>query len=278
MKFSVFTVITAELNLEELLAKLKQFGYEGIELRVHTNSENDPDFWTKNKSTLKLDTIIEDAEGIKKLCSKYGIEICGLSTYLKLNQVKEIEDVLKAAVLMGCPRIRVWQPAYKGDTNYNELYNETVKNLKVLEPLVKKYNVKINIETHHGTIAPSASLAHKIVSNFDSRYIGVIYDAGNMIHEGYEKHKMGLELLGDYLDHVHIKNANWTLNETKEDGCNLWKCEWSTLRKGQVCFQEQIASLKSINYDGYLSFEDFSTEFDVCEKLKNNIEYLRSII
>jgi len=53
------------------------------------------------------------------------------------------------------------------------------------------------------------------VSDFDLRYIGIIYDLGNMVHEGYENYKLGLELLGDYLSYVHVKNAVWNRITTR---------------------------------------------------------------
>ncbi|GIX08239.1 MAG: hypothetical protein KatS3mg115_2642 [Candidatus Poribacteria bacterium] len=44
---------------------------------------------------------------------------------------------------------------------------------------------------------------------FRPEQVGVIHDAGNMVHEGFENYQMGCELLGPYLAHVHVKNAAW---------------------------------------------------------------------
>ncbi|MNH42928.1 hypothetical protein D3C79_1047240 [compost metagenome] len=63
---------------------------------------------------------------------------------------------------------------------------------------------------HFGNIAPSASLARQLVDGFDAKHIGVIYDPGNMVYEGFEQYKLGLEVLGEYLGHVHVKNAIWS--------------------------------------------------------------------
>ena len=69
--------------------------------------------------------------------------------------------------------------------------------------------MEANIETHFGNIAASASLAHRLVSQFDPQFIGVVYDPGNMVYEGYECWRTGFELLGPYLHEVHAKNATW---------------------------------------------------------------------
>lgn len=57
---------------------------------------------------------------------------------------------------------------------------------RVVEKLAKKHGVKANVEIHMRTICPSAGLTYRFVSNFDPEYVGVIYNPGNMIHEGFE--------------------------------------------------------------------------------------------
>lgn len=286
MKFSVFTVGTPDYTLEETVIKLKEYGYDGVEWRVTKALKGEPEvlppkgqwYWGYNKSTVDIDSIVEDAENIKAICQKHGIEICALATYLQPGEKEKVEDVLKAAVIMGCPKIRVNVPGYKGDVNYNVLFDKAVKEYKDLEALAKKYNVKINFEIHHGTIVSSASAAYRFASNFDSKYIGVIHDAGNMVHEGFEQYKMGLEILGDYLDHVHIKNTRWDVKEVKEDGQHVWEAQWAPLKNGQAKLAVLLDALKSAGYDSYLSFEDFSNDETTDEKLKNNIEYIKGLL
>jgi sugar phosphate isomerase/epimerase len=225
-----------------------------------------------------VDNVLEKAEEIKNLCDQYGLEIAALATYLQCGEVGKIDQVLQAASVMACPRIRVNVPVYDGSENYNDVFAKTVSEIRVLEKLAKKYNVKINFEIHHKRIIPSVSAAYRLVSDFDSRYIGVIHDAGNMVHEGYEQYKMGLEILGTYLDHVHIKNARWINEDMPAESDYRWKAEWCPLKKGQVNFKVLLDALKAVGYDGYLSFEDFSNEVSTDEKLEGNIAFIKSIL
>lgn len=280
MKYSVFTVGTPNYTIEETVKKLKQYGYDAVEWRVADSLKEEPKelppregwYWSYNKSTVDVDSIVEKAPYIKEICEREEIEICALATYLPPWETEKIENVLKAAVIMNCPKIRTGMPGYNKNTNYNELFDKTIKAYKELEKLAKKYGVKINAEIHHGTLIPSASAAYRLVSNFDSKFIGVIYDPGNMVHEGFEQYKMGLELLGDYLDHVHLKNAAWEFNN------GTWSCKWSPIKKGQVNMSELLTALKSIGYEGFLSFEDFSNEETTEEKLEGNIEYIKGLV
>lgn len=286
MKLGVFTVGTPEYSIEETVDLLGNIGYDGVEWRVkNPPPESKPEdysferrYWSFNKSTLDIDKIYEQAPYIKDLCRSKNIEICSLTTYLEVKDIAKIEEVLKAAAVMGCRQIRVNAPQYAKDRNYNELFAETQKYIENIEALCVKYKVKVNFEIHMGNIIPSASAAYRLVSPFNPQYIGIIHDAGNMVHEGFENYRLGIELLGDYLSHVHIKNACWKLKSTNAEGVENWGPEWAPLKKGYADLAQLIGELKKSGYNGYLSVEDFSNASDTVEKLRDNLEFLKKLL
>jgi sugar phosphate isomerase/epimerase len=71
-----------------------------------------------------------------------------------------------------------------------------------------------------------------------------------MIVEGHEAPSLAVELLGDHLAHVHIKNVSW-LREGDH-----WHYEWEDLETGMVRWKNVIDVLKASGYDGYLSNEN----------------------
>ena len=275
MKYSFFTVGAQEYGLEEILNKLKQYGYDGVEWRVKALDISSLDGY--GEGAIDLNFIEENAIKIKQLCEKKGMEIIALATYLRPDQKPEIEKVLRAARLMNCRQIRIGTPLYQGDIPYPQLFGKTVRDIEALIPAAKENGVRINVEIHFGKLIPSCSAAYRLVSNFDPSLIGVIHDAGNMVMEGYENWQMGLELLGPYLAHVHVKNYKWFIKQTLDDGTFVWQSEPESLKKGQANFREILKALKHVDYDGYLSFEDFSPKETAEEKLKNNIIYLKNI-
>ncbi|MFQ6095715.1 MAG: sugar phosphate isomerase/epimerase family protein [Candidatus Bathyarchaeia archaeon] len=276
-KYSVFTVMTPDLSLEEVAAALKSMGYDGVEWRVTVLPKKIEkiDFWRGNKATVDASRLIEEAPRVRRLSHENGLAILALGTYLSAENRAEIEDAMKAARIMGCSQIRVQVPRYDGSKHYNDLLQETVKRFSDVEKLAKKYEVKANIEIHHRTICPSASSAYRIVSNFDPDHIGVIYDPGNMICEGYESWQMGLQILGPYLAHVHVKNAKWE-SSTEKSKSGRWLPVWCGLSEGLVDWSEVLSALQKVGYDGWLSFEDFS-EGDSLTKLKKNLEYMKDL-
>ncbi len=285
MKFGVFTVSTPEYDIRETVKMLKELGYDGVEWRVANplpdkkpeNYSFEGRYWSYNRSTVDVSKIDESAPEIKGICDEYGIETCSLTTYLSSWNLTDIERTLKAAVIMGCKNIRAVVPGYNESESYIGLFDKTVVQTREVEKLAAKYGVRVNFEIHMGNIIPSASAAYRFASNFDPKHIGIIYDPGNMVYEGFENYRMGIELLGEYLTHVHVKNGVWNLIETTDDGVEIWKPGWAPFKKGHADIKKLLQVLKDVNYQGYVSVEDFSNEEDTYSKLKNNIDYLRKI-
>ena len=59
-----------------------------------------------------------------------------------------------------------------------------------------------------------------------------------MIIEGREDWRLGLEVIGDYLAHVHVKNTAWY----RERG---WAWRWEALDAGMVDWEEMIRILSA---------------------------------
>jgi sugar phosphate isomerase/epimerase len=89
-----------------------------------------------------------------------------------------------------------------------------------------------------------------------------------MIHEGYENFRLGLELLGPYLAHVHVKNTGWKPESRRENGTREWSSYWEPVSGGIVDWKQVLADLAAVGYDGYLGLEDFSGTFGSRELLK----------
>lgn len=267
--------------MEETAKTLSSEGYEGIELRVRDLPEkikNDAySFWGNVKNDIGVKNLAEKSKEIRGICDKYKLEICALGTYLNCDEFDLIEEVCKSLPELGCSKLRVGVPLYNRMENYNNLYNKTIKDYKKVEKIMKKSKAKALLETHMGTIIPSASLAYRVASNFDPKYVGIIYDPGNMVTEGNENYKMGLELLGEYLSHVHMKNAVWTVKETKPDGKKVWQTKVCPLNEGSADLNQFADDLRSVGYNGWLSLEDFS-DVKTIEKIRNGIRYIKSIL
>jgi sugar phosphate isomerase/epimerase len=275
MKVGVFTVGLPDLTPEEAVRELKDAGYDGVEWRVTRVHEcvrsEEPSFWGNNLCT--LEPTQEDAGRARTLSEGAGLAVAGLGTYIEVGDLEATGEAMRFAQTAGAERIRVG--VGKTDNgSYSEMFDAARSFLTGVEALSGEHQVKAVVEIHHGTICASASLAHRQVSGFDPERIGVIFDPGNMVHEGFEDYRIGLELLGPHLAHVHLKNAAF---DRPEDG-GVWKPRWSPLEDGVVDFEELFAALGGIGYEGWLVVEDFSGARPSREVLRHNLKVIKDLI
>lgn len=282
MKFSVFTVMLPELTLEQAIETLKAAGYEGAEWRVTVidpvKSEEPPSFWGNNLCTVDLNSSPEALRLLKRKTDDAGLQVPNLAAYLQCGDLDNTEKAMNIARLLGAPSVRVGVPFYNRKQSYAELYGKARSYLQHVQELSRSYGVKGVIEIHMNNIASSASLAHRLVDGLNPEHIGVIYDPGNMVFEGFEQYRMGLELLGPYVAHVHVKNAWWVRSAEAIGEGTAWRAEPCPVQEGIANWRQVIDDLKAVGYDGWLSFEDFSNSAATEELLRRNIDYIRSLL
>jgi sugar phosphate isomerase/epimerase len=191
-----------------------------------------------------------------------------------VGDVAAAEEAMRLAQIAGSPQLRVGVAKPSAGQTYAELFAASQTFLAQVETLARRYHIKALIEIHHQTICPSAALTQRLVSNFDPDCIGVIHDAGNMVYEGFEDYRLGLELLGPYLAHVHLKNAAFT---QPQDG-GVWRPCWTPLEDGLVDFRQLLLALKAVGYDGWLVFEDFSQARPSHEALRYNLTFIKNLL
>lgn len=239
MKYSVFSGVLPELDAEQAAEAVRRNGYDGIEWRVN------------GEYHFKEAEIDRVAPRIKAISEAAGLEVCGLTTYVRLDQEDSIKRLADAANIIGCPRFRLFSALYDPKRGYRAIYDDTVEKLKRVEALLKGRGVKALLEIHFGTIVCSPSLAYDVVRHCDPAVIGVIHDPANTIIEGGMNPRMGLDIVKDYVDLVHVKNVRW---ERTADG--TWRWRFDELADGALDWRETVSALKDAGYDGYFSFEN----------------------
>jgi sugar phosphate isomerase/epimerase len=164
-----------------------------------------------------------------------------------------------------------------GDDTYPALFAKARADLEWAAARAAEHDVKILIELHHRTIVSSASAAVRLVDGLDPAHVGVIHDVGNLVIEGHEDFRAGLEMLGEHLAHVHVKNVAWLKDGTRPDGSVAWRADWSPFRLGQADLTAYFRALSAVGYDGWVTAEDFSVDLPLAERTRDNLSYLRSL-
>jgi sugar phosphate isomerase/epimerase len=280
MKLGVFTVSMPDYEPIETLEKLKELGYDGAEWRVTEDpgDKSNPTFWGGNRTTLTAEELLEKADELKAKAAELGLEIPSLGTYISMHDQDRIEISMKACAAVGAKNLRIGSGGYDPEAG---TYPEQIKNAKKLYAGIadkaKEIGVRAVIETHMGQLAPSVTKAMRILEDLDPAHVGIMWDPGNQVLEGREVYRMAIEEAGDYLAEVHAKNLRWEKGDF-EDGRQKWKCNSCPLREGGADWVEVINVLKNAGYDGWIFFEDFSTEVPLDQRLKENHDWFRELI
>ncbi|MBV9786720.1 MAG: TIM barrel protein, partial [Chloroflexi bacterium] len=212
MKYAVFTVGLPELTPEQAVTTLRDLGYDGVEWRVTDQApagDGVPGFWAGNRCTWPLSSLLADAPRIAALTAQAGLDMPSVGTYVTCEDPVAVEQAMQGVAKLGASQLRVNVPKYDGDESYRQARDRAQSQYREVAALAQQYGLRALIELHHGSLLPSASAAAAFLAPFDPRYVGAIHDAGNMVYEGYEQYRLGLEVLGPYLAHVHLKNADW---------------------------------------------------------------------
>ena len=276
MRFAVFTVSLPEWTPEEAVRNLAEFGYDGVEWRITDDPPRaTPGFWQGNRCTFPLGSFVEDAPRIRALTEAAGLAIPAIASYAQAGDPENVERVLRGAAALGTPMARIQVPRYDGRASYVALWERARRDYREVERLARAHRVKALLEIHHGTIVPSASAARRFLDGLDPEWVGAIYDPGNMVWEGHEQYRLGLETLGPYLAHVHAKNSAWRQSGQRADGSLAWQAEWAPLDEGIVDLGDLFTALRQVGYDDWVSVEDFSTERPLAERVRENLRSLR---
>jgi sugar phosphate isomerase/epimerase len=278
VRFSIFTASTPDWTPDEVVRQLAGQGWDGVEWRiVDQDHASPPGFWKGNRATWPLTGLEALLPEIAALTRGAGLEYSGIGGYARSFEHDDVARLLAATATLGAGRVRVTMPLLAGG-RYPDLFDTTRKDLEWATGLAARHGVSILVELHHETIVSSASAAMRLLDGLDPRHIGVIHDLGNLVIEGHEDHRAAFELLGPYLQHVHVKNVAWQPVATAADGTVTWAHDWAPLRTGQAHVGRYLAALVAHGYDGWVTVEDFSTAVPLEQRTADNLEYLRSLL
>jgi sugar phosphate isomerase/epimerase len=239
MRYSVFSGVLPELAAEEVCARLARQGYDGVEWRVDGEYH-----W-------RAATIDRDAPQMSELCAAHGLEVAGLTTYVRPDEEDAVRRLIAACQTLGCPRFRIFSAMYDPAVGYFPLRDQTRQKLERLARMLEGSGVKALLEIHFGTIFSSPALAYELLRGMDPATIGVILDPANLVIEGATDLRLALDMIGPFVDLVHVKNVCW-----ERTAAGKWRWRFDELEDGQCDWAAVMPALQAIGYDGWLSFEN----------------------
>jgi sugar phosphate isomerase/epimerase len=310
---TLFTGQWADLPIETLCKKAKDFGYDGLELAC----------WGDHFEVAKADDAYCRAK--KELLAMYGLKVHAISNHLVGQAVCDIidqrhkgilpdyvwadgypesvrqraaQEMIKtgeAAKRLGVPVVNgftgssIWHLLYSfppvTQAMIDEGYADFATRWKPILDSYQKLGIKFGLEAHPTEIAfdiASARRAMKAIN--DHPAFGFNFDPSHMGYQGVDYVKFIYEF-SDRIFHVHMKDVGWSDFPTEagvfgghtDFGTKGRYWDFRSLGHGKIKFEEIIRALNRIGYNGPLSVEWEDSGMDRDFGAKEAQEFARKV-
>jgi len=230
-----------------------EFGLDGVELTVG--------------DCLDIDTTDEECSIIKLYAENKNIGLktlaagfywgCSLGSANPEERDKAVDFTLKyikLAANLGVTKILVvpgavdvaWDDS-RPVTPYGEVWKNSTESLKKVLPTAESNNVTICLENVWNKFLLSPMEFRFYLEQFGSENIGVYFDVGNAMLNGYAEH--WIDVLQENIKAIHFKNYR------RDDCGGTLHGFGDKLLEGDVNFTAVLEELEKINYSGPITAE-----------------------
>ena len=228
------------LGFSQLLDVCADNKIYGLEIHdIYSKSFKEGPFEKQNISTTKRKLF---ESGIAISC----IDVVGnIAEAKKFDQnVKEANEVIELAQALNCNYIRLHAYLADGMLESKEDCDKTVKAFipEILQKAIAS-NVTVLMETM-GIYADTSKLA-ELLNEFACDNFSALWDIHHTHRYPQETAEISIKNLGKHVKHLHIKDS--VVNNGKVTYC--------LLGEGDLPIKNVFDSLRSINYEGYVSLE-----------------------
>ncbi len=265
MKVAVYSLSLRDCSPLDVVSLARQYACDGIE------------WWCKEGGHADRADIAGSARQLAALMETSGLATAGLAPYFAYTEDEDsLAPIFEAAVILGTREVRCHSHPYDGTVPAQTLRERQRRWLEeTVVPVAQRFDVRLNIEQHHGMICATPDACRLLVDGLPPRHIGVIYDPGNSLHEGYTLPAYALDVIGPYLSHVHVKSASYGTG--RPPAGRRTPLAYGALADGDLDWQAIVSLLATRGYDGFLSLEALDSR-PSAHKMADDIPFLQSLV
>lgn len=246
----VMTKPFGALPAGRLAATLAELGADGAELVVRDGQTVTPDDPTRLRD-------------VAAELTRHGLQL-GMVTTDLVRADDTADTILGVCAELGVPLVRLGWWRYDATLGYQHILDTARRDLAALAGLGRRRGVRVALQLHHGTIHPSAAHALRLTEE-----LPFYLDPGNQAMEGSEQLPMSLDLSGDRIACVGVKNAAW------REG----RLAWQPLADGGgvVDWPATLGTLRERGYAGPLSLHAHYPMADPVTEVGRDLAHLRRL-
>jgi len=219
----------------------KELGFEGVEINSIPGMDLSELLKAKEETGLGISEIC-DALHWKDVLSSPSEE-------MRARGVKALKDSLEIAKQVGSTSVLLVPGVVNKNCSYDECYSRSQAEIKKCLPDAERLGVKIAIENVWNGFLLSPLEMARYVDEFQSPWVGVHFDVGNIINFGWPE--QWIRILNKRILKLHIKEYS----RARRDKEGLWKGFDVKLGDGDNDWPAVVTALKEIGYTGWATAE-----------------------
>lgn len=241
-------------DFDKQLKTVTRLGMRYISLRS-ADGKNVADYTPEEVEENLLPRIKAAGVGVSSLGSPIGkIAVEDENAYQ--DHLRKLERLCKICKLLNCRYIRIFS-FFIPEGQEPERYHDTViEKLRTFEGIASKYDAVLIHENEKEIYGDVADRCLTILKEVGSPYLRAAFDFANFVQCG-EDPVRAWELLHEYVDYIHIKDAVSGSNENVVCGTG----------EGHIA-QLLRRAIKEEGYQGFLTLEPHLVLFDALQSLE----------
>ncbi|HPP66528.1 MAG TPA: sugar phosphate isomerase/epimerase family protein [bacterium] len=239
-------------DIYQVLSVIKDAGFDAVEPNLDGHGY------------ISLDSTQKDVENFKNHIEKTGLKIASFSSGLLWQYTltcpnpdirKRAENILKKQIefahILGTDGILVIPGVVQADwsdqkeiVSYDIALERVHQSIKNVLPYARDNNVCLCLEPVWNKFLISPVEMKNFVESFNSEYVGVYFDTGNVMLYGYPE--MWIRILGKHIKKIHFKDFKTQIGNLNG---------FCMLLEGDVNWPEVMKALTEIKFEGYATAE-----------------------
>lgn len=237
MKLAFSTLGCPDWDLKTIVARAKEFGYDGVEIRGIL----------REYDLTKVPELTEGVEETRGLFESHGISVACISASSRFSSAdpdERMANLLSAKAHMDiarslkAPYVRVFGGGIPDGVERERCEDYIAEALKELGDYGEEIGVKVVLETHD-SFSTGKHLG-AVLEKADHPMVGALWDIHHPVKNG-EPPEETLRYLSGKIFHVHVKDGDFNT--------------YTMLGEGKVPTLKILRLLKEDGYGGYLSVE-----------------------
>jgi Sugar phosphate isomerases/epimerases len=251
MKLSFTTLGCMDWNLQTIIAKALEYGYQGVDFRGYLNEldlTKFPEFTANIADTKKL---FDDA-GLAVSCISSSARLTALGTE-KTAHLAEVKAYCAIAAALGAGYVRVFGGGLDGRP-YTDALPDVSDFLHAISAYALAAGVEIVVETHDDWV-DTKKLLHAFEYAAFPEAVSILWDVNHPYRMANEAPADTYARIGKHIKYTHWKDGALLLQKNRITG-EIQEKDLLTLPGfGTLPLEEFYALLKRGGYDGWYTLE-----------------------